>query len=308
MDDDLPPGWTRATLGEILPLEYGAALPDRIRNNNGSVPVYGSAGIVGRHDAVLALGPTIIVGRKGSAGAAVYAPKDCWPIDTTYFVRDVGAVDLRFGYHLLSYIKLADLDQSTAVPSLSRRVYSAVIAPVPPLAEQRRIATEIDTLFADLDTAEAALERAREGVEQFRASLLHAACTGALTAAWREANPPTETGADLLRRILAERRATWERTEHARLTAKGTVPKGDAWKARYVEPAPAETHAMPVLPIGWTWARLEQLGPIMTGTTPSRSRSKYFLGGTIPWVTSSAVNSRCITTASQFVTDAALER
>ena len=131
--------------------------------------------------------------------------------------------------------------------------------PVPPLAEQPRIASAVNVLFEELDEAEAALARAREGVEQFRASLLHAACTGQLTAAWREANPPTETGADLLRRILAERRAAWERTERARLKAKGTAARGNAWKARYVEPVAPNLTDMPELPGGWAWASLDQL-------------------------------------------------
>lgn len=145
--------------------------------------------------------------------------------------------------------------------------------PMPPQTEMERSVAAMDGLFTDLDTAEAALGRAREGVEQFRASLLHAACTGALTAAWREANPPTETGADLLRRILAERRATWERTEHARLTAKGTPPKGDAWKVRYMEPANVENPAPFGLPDGWSFAPLAHLvveGPT-NGYSPKAS-------------------------------------
>jgi type I restriction enzyme S subunit len=147
----------------------------------------------------------------------------------------------------------------TTVASIEMNRLERYAVPIAPEREQRRIVRAITDQFTDLDTAEAALGRAREGVEQFCASLLHAACTGALTAAWREANPPTETGADLLRRILAERRATWERTEHARLTAKGTPPKGDAWKARYVEPVAPEISVLPDLPVGWVWASLGQL-------------------------------------------------
>ena len=142
---------------------------------------------------------------------------------------------------------------------VNTEVVGKIEMPVAPASEQLRIAAAVNTLFEELDEAEAALARAREGVEQFRASLLHAACTGQLTAAWREANPPTETGANLLRRILAERRSAWERTERARLEAKGTPPRGDAWKARYVEPTAPDLTDMPDLPEGWTWASLDQL-------------------------------------------------
>ena len=41
--------WRTASLGEICKLEYGNNLTDKMRKG-GSVPVYGSAGIVGWHD------------------------------------------------------------------------------------------------------------------------------------------------------------------------------------------------------------------------------------------------------------------
>ncbi len=168
---------------------------------------------------------------------------------------------------------------------VNTEVVGKIEMPVAPASEQLRIAAAVNTLFEELDEAEAALARAREGVEQFRASLLHAACTGQLTAAWREANPPTETGADLLRRILAERRATWERTERARLEAKGTPPRGDAWKARYVEPVAPDLTDLPDLPKGWVWASLPQLGHFGRGKSKHRPRGDLRLyGDAIPFV------------------------
>ncbi len=172
------------------------------------------------------------------------------------------------GLHTLSISKIADLG-----------------IPIAPLGEQARIVAAIGTLFAELDEAEAALARAREGVEQFRASLLHAAFTGQLTAAWRAANPPHETGADLLRRILAERRAAWERTERARLEARGTPPRGDGWKARYDEPEEAESTSLPELPTGWTWTALAQLGHFGRGKSRHRPRNDDRLyGNAVPFI------------------------
>jgi type I restriction enzyme S subunit len=141
-----------------------------------------------------------------------------------------------------------------------------------PAREAATIGSVVTNLFDELDEAEAALVRARDGVEQFRASLLHAACTGQLTAAWREASPPAETGADLLRRILDERRTAWERTERARLEARGNMPRGDAWKARYVEPTPPDLTDLPRLPEGWVWASLEQICEIVGGITVDSKR------------------------------------
>ena len=104
------------------------------------------------------------------------------------------------------------------------------------------------------------MKRARGQMADRRVSLLHAACTGALTAEWRAANPrPAEDGSALLRRILAERRAAWERAELARLSAAGKPPKGESWKARYPEPIGADPASLPQLPKTWAWATVDQV-------------------------------------------------
>jgi type I restriction enzyme S subunit len=114
----LPPGWVWAKLGDVLPLEYGKALPERSRDNVGNVVVYGSSGAVGKHSSALVSGPALIVGRKGSAGAVFLSEGDCWPIDTAYFAKPNGAVDIHYGFYFLRAARLNRLDQSTAIPSL----------------------------------------------------------------------------------------------------------------------------------------------------------------------------------------------
>ena len=109
----LPMGWTEAVLGEVLPLSYGKGLTKKNRNNTGSVPVYGSSGIVGQHSQALTSGPTLVVGRKGSVGEVHYSPVPCWPIDTTYFVEATESTNLRFFGYLLKAISLGQLDKST---------------------------------------------------------------------------------------------------------------------------------------------------------------------------------------------------
>jgi type I restriction enzyme S subunit len=65
-----------------------------------------------------------------------------------------------------------------------------------------------------------------------------------------------EPASVLLERILAERRRRWEEAELAKLKAKGTVPKNDNWKAKYVEPASPDMSELPELPEGWCWTTI----------------------------------------------------
>lgn len=140
--------------------------------------------------------------------------------------------------------------------------------PVPNRELQKRIVSAIDGLLSDVDGGEAALARARGDLETWRKALLKAAVTGELTADWRAANPPSETGADLLARILADRRARWE---------------AEPGK-RYVE-APEPSFERPFdLPEDWAWATVHQLGEIVTGGTPSTSEPANY-GGEVPFFT-----------------------
>lgn len=149
---------------------------------------------------------------------------------------------------------------TSGLHTLSISKISEFLVPVAPPAERQRIMSSVQALFVDLDEAEAAMARARAGLGGYRASLLHAACTGQLTSAWRASRPPpAEDGPALLRRILSKRRAAWEHAELARLQAQGKPPVGNGWKTRYPEPALPDLNGMQALPDGWTWASVNQL-------------------------------------------------
>jgi len=133
--------WRRVPLGEAIELAYGRSLPKGTRIADGKVPVYGSNGIAGWHDVALVNESTVIVGRKGSAGAVQYVEVPCYPIDTTYFVRTRTGFefDIKFLFYLLRQLDLSRLKTATGVPGLTREDAYRELIPVPPLAEQHRI-------------------------------------------------------------------------------------------------------------------------------------------------------------------------
>jgi type I restriction enzyme S subunit len=141
--------------------------------------------------------------------------------------------------------------------------FEQLAIPVAPSEEQRRISDRVAELLSDLDAGIAALERVKRNLVRYRAAVLHAAVTGQLTAAWRERNgPPSETGQQLLERILIERRRIWEERTLAKHQADGKQPpKG--WKARYNGPFSLpkshRTSVLPAVPANWCWAALDQL-------------------------------------------------
>lgn len=143
--------------------------------------------------------------------------------------------------------------------SISSKVLANTIPILlPPSNEQTRIVTKLDELLTDLDAGVAELKSAQKKLAQYRQSLLKAAVEGALSAQWREVNPATEDGAQLLERILQERRARWEAKQLAKFAEQGKRPPKE-WQKKYPEPVQPDTTDLPPLPEGWAWATIDQL-------------------------------------------------
>lgn len=159
---------------------------------------------------------------------------------------------------------------------------------VPSAAEQARIVEKLEELLSDLDAGVAELKAAQRKLAQYRQSLLKAAVEGALTADWRatrtSSNQPQESGADLLQRIVTERRARWEAKQLGKYAEQGkTPPKG--WQAKYPEPVAPDITDLPELPDGWAWTTVDQLSFIVRGASPRPAGDPRFFGGSIPWIT-----------------------
>lgn len=145
--------WPMVKLREICSLEYGASLPEKSRIP-GKFPVLGSHGRTGFHNEYLVKGPTIIVGRKGSSGTVVWEDEDCYPIDTTYYVKaQEDKVNLRFLYYGLTGLGLEMLSGGAGIPGLNRNDAYDKQFPLPPLDVQQRIVDELDRYQRIIDGA-----------------------------------------------------------------------------------------------------------------------------------------------------------
>lgn len=128
-DDGLPEGWPLVAVRDHLELKYGKSLPARDRTA-GAFPVYGSGGQSGTHCEAIVRGPAVIVGRKGTVGSLFWEDRDCYPIDTAFYVAP--KLSLAFCYELLAAFPLRDMNTDAAVPGLNREnVYRLELANPP---------------------------------------------------------------------------------------------------------------------------------------------------------------------------------
>lgn len=137
-----------ALLRDILRLEYGKSLP-AAKRVSGDVDVFGSGGKVGTHNDALLPGPGVIVGRKGTAGSVHWAPKEYFPIDTTFYVVPQDPkFSLIFTYHLLKSLPLDQMNSDSAVPGLNREEALSTPVMIPSKSKIQEFSKLAELLFA----------------------------------------------------------------------------------------------------------------------------------------------------------------
>ncbi len=224
------------------------------------------------------IGDTLLSGVRVNLRRTVFVDKAFTDIASTAFVVLTPGSCLfpRFAYYWCIFDQFVDrlipLQRGNQPPAVTESDVRDQPIPIPPFDIQHRIVARIDDLFTELDDGEAALARARIDLGTWRKALLKAAVIGELTADWRAANPPTETGADLLARILDERRARWL----AEPNNKGKILKSLG--------EPEMWHGSD-LPSSWARASLPQIGEFGRGKSKHRPRDDAKLyGGPYPFV------------------------
>ncbi len=166
-------GWKEKTLSSVLKLEYGKPLEKDYRKSDGLYPAYGANGEKARTDKYYHDKPSIIVGRKGSAGEINLTTEKFWPLDVTYFVTfDEKNYDLRFLFYLLTILNLPSLAKGVK-PGINRNdVYSKRVK-IPPIEEQKRIVSILDETFKAIDIAKANTQKNLQNARALFASFLN---------------------------------------------------------------------------------------------------------------------------------------
>ena len=90
-------------------------------------------------------------------------------------------------YYLLDkYPFINSNARGVGIPHVDPTVLWSLVFPLPPLAEQTRIVSKLDTLFAQLETIKASMAKVPMLLKDFRQQILTQAVTGKLTEKWRE--------------------------------------------------------------------------------------------------------------------------
>ena len=166
--------------------------------------------------------------------------------------------------YMIEMMKKITKKSGAAFYNLGSERMKELYFPLPPLAEQRRIVSKLSTLLpiiARYETAQAGLDKLNSEIKgKLKKSLLQEAIQGKLV----PQDPTDEPASALLARIQAE---------------KANAEKA---KKRSAKPLTSVVDTPFELPEGWCWTTLEEIGDIVTGSTPSKDVEEYY-NGDIPF-------------------------
>jgi type I restriction enzyme S subunit len=278
--DDLPDGWAWATLGELVrPTSEKVEPSDRP-----DVPYLSLEHIEPHTTRILGRGR----GSDVNSTKAVFRPGDVLygklrPYLNKVAVPDFEGIcstdilvfprkqwlDSRYLMHFLTtpaVVEFANHNSSgVQLPRIGFDQLATLEIPLPPLAEQRRIVAAVEAVLARVGAARDRLNRVPATLKRFRQAVLAAACSGRLTEDWRKQDYPQETATAAIDRLTVTRRELWERTELARLKARGAIPADELWKRRYKAAATPSPDRDMDLPEGWEWASVAQVARLDVG-------------------------------------------
>ena len=136
--------WGRKSLSEVCTINSGR---DYKHLKDGDIPVYGTGGYMLSVNEKLSDEDAIGIGRKGTIDKPYLLSAPFWTVDTLFYVICKVGYDLNYLFLIFQKIRWKKFDESTGVPSLSKKTIEKVVSKFPSYEEQ----CAIGTYFSNLD-------------------------------------------------------------------------------------------------------------------------------------------------------------
>lgn len=188
-DHDLPKGWTKCLIGELLELKAGKFIKGSSiacnPSKENSFPCYGGNGIRGFVENFNRDGLYPIIGRQGAlCGNLKLANGKFYATEHAVVVDCFDEVDAKWCFYTLTQLNLNKYATATAQPGLAVKTINGLQITVPPLEEQKRIVAKLEQLLPLVDEYGTAYEKLEELNAEFpdklKASVLQSAIKGQL--------------------------------------------------------------------------------------------------------------------------------
>lgn len=150
--------WEVKALGLCLKVRHGKSQA-AVESVNGKYPILATGGEIGRADAYLHPGPSVLIGRKGTIDRPQYSEGPFWSIDTLFYTEIDASADAKFLFYKFQMIDWRTYNEASGVPSLSSTTIETIEVEMPDREEQSAIADVITDFDLDLEQNQAKLAK-----------------------------------------------------------------------------------------------------------------------------------------------------
>ena len=131
--------FNRYTLSDLATIKYGKN-KKKVLSDSGTVPIFGTGGLMGFAATSLYDKPSVLIGRKGTIGKVKYVEHPFWTVDTLFYtIINTDLVIPKYLFYVMSLIDLNKYNEGTTIPSLRTETLNRLEFDIPNLEEQRKI-------------------------------------------------------------------------------------------------------------------------------------------------------------------------
>lgn len=120
--------WKKGTLSDLLSVKYGK---DHKHLADGTIPLYGSGGIMRYVENPLYEKVSVLIPRKGTLSNVLYVDEPFWSVDTMFYTEIFKPYASKFIYYFVKSKDLAGMDTGSAVPSMSSEIIHSMQLNIP---------------------------------------------------------------------------------------------------------------------------------------------------------------------------------
>ena len=176
----IPKEWEVSSLSKIIKLASGKTRPSEIADMPSTTmphPVYGGNGILGYTNTFIVDKETIVIGRVGEYCGSIHKTLGlAWITDNALYAVEIqrGSVELDYLIYSLAFINLNKFKKKSGQPLMTQKIIYSISIPLPPLAEQQKIAEILSTVDKRLEL----LRSKKEKLERIKKGLMNELLTG----------------------------------------------------------------------------------------------------------------------------------
>ena len=145
---------------------------------SGDTPVYGSGSKSFKTCEEYKIGPTVLLGRKGTINIPQWVEGNYWNVDTAFDVKSKGNFSLRLFYYISICLDYDRYNMQTTVPSMAKGDYENMYIPIPPINEQQEIVAYLDSKCSEIDSIIETKKHQLELLEEYKKSIIYEYVTG----------------------------------------------------------------------------------------------------------------------------------